>query len=80
MEAIVEKRLPGNGAPSSNDLGPDERGVGTDFDLRVLIHPQFQEMQQIVQVHFPISFGVGGKWKIFPGLFPGDASIKPFPV
>ena len=46
-------------------------------ELGVIVHPQAQEVQQVVQVDLPVRLGVGGKRQILAGLFAGDAGFQP---
>src|SRR5882672_346307 len=60
VTAVVEERLPDKGHPPGHDLLADDVRVGTNLTLRMLVHPKAQEVEEIVEIDFPVRLGIGG--------------------
>src|SRR5205085_929795 len=80
MKLVIEERFPREGTPFGDDLLADHVRVIANLLLRVRVHAKPQEMQKIVQVHFPVRFGVRRKRKIFSRLFARNAELEPLLV
>ena len=52
-------------------------GVRANFLLRVIVHPQLQEVQEVVEIDFPVRLGVRGERQILPRLLARDARGEP---
>ena len=79
-QVIIEERLPNGRNPLGDDLVADCLGVLANLLLRVLVHPERQEVQQVPEVDFPVGFGVGGEGKILARLFAGNSTFDPIVV
>ena len=55
-------------------------GVAANLQLSMGVHPQGEEMQEIVEVDFPVGLGVGGQRQILPSLLSGNAGFESFLV
>ena len=76
--AIVEKGFPCYGTPFRDDLVADDFGVITNLQLRMIIHSQVEKMEEIMQVDFPVRFGVGRERQVFARLLAGHAGAESF--
>ena len=76
VHAIVEKRLPRERKEWLHDLLADRCGVVPNLLLGVGIHPQGQEVQEVVQVHLPVGFGVGGEGQVLASLLSRHARLE----
>src|SRR5271157_1096678 len=80
LQMVVEKRFPGNRHPARDDFLTDHVRVFADFLLRVGVHAQVEEVEQIPEVDLPVGFGVGGKRQVLAGLLPRHAGVQPLLV
>ena len=56
---VVEKRLPCQRDPSGDDLVSYQLCISPNLGLSILVHTDMQEMQQIMQIDFPIRLDIG---------------------
>ena len=77
-DAVVLECLPDYRKQWLYDLLADRCRVVPNFLLRVTVHSQCQEVQQVVQIDFPVGLGVGRQRKVLAGLLAGDTDIAPF--
>ncbi len=73
VDAIIDERFPDDREQRADDLPADRLGVLADLPLGRLVHPQVQEVQQVVQIDFPVGFRVGRQRQVLASLFPGNA-------
>jgi hypothetical protein len=59
LHAVVEKRLPDEREERLHDVVADRLGIAADLDLGVRVHPQGEEVEQVVEVDLPVGLGVG---------------------
>ena len=76
LEPIIHERFPGDWTPPADNLIPDDVRVAPDLELRMVIHPQPEEMKEIVEVDLPICLGISGKRQILSSLLSCDALLQ----
>lgn len=80
FEAVINERLPDERKERPDDLLGDRRGVVADLELGVGVHPQGEEVEEIVEIDLPVGLGVGRERKILTSLLTGDARLEPLLV
>src|SRR5206468_2425678 len=48
----------------------------SDFELSVRVHPQHEEMEEVVKINLPICLSVRREREVFAGLFTRDAPLE----
>ena len=59
VHAVVEEGFPDDGEERGDDAFADGGGVVADFKLSVAVHAESEEVQEVVEIDFPVGFGVG---------------------
>ncbi len=80
VHPVVDERFPGHRHPLGDDFLTNRAGKLPDFPLCMQIHPQGEEVQQIVQVRLPVGLGVGRKREVLAGLLAGHTCFEPFVI
>lgn len=73
LHAVVDEGFPSDGEEGLDDFFADGAGVFADFELGVRIHTKGEEVEEVMEVDFPVGFGVGAEGEILASLFAGDA-------